>query len=77
MSKLNLHFHEPVCFTCVLPIRITDLNYGNHLGNDRIVGLMHEARMQFFQSFGYTEMNLAGIGLILRDLSVVLKKEMF
>ena len=77
MSKWNLHFHEPVCFTCVLPIRITDLNYGNHLGNDRIVGLMHEARMQFFQSFGYTEMNLAGIGLILRDLSVVLKKEMF
>ena len=77
MSKWNLTFHEPVCFTCALPIRVTDMNYGNHLGNDRIVGLMHEARLQFFRSFGYTEMNLEGVGLILRDLSVVLKKEMF
>lgn len=77
MSKWNLNFHEPVCFSCALPIRVTDLNYGNHLGNDRIVGLMHEARMQFLHSFGYTEMNLAGTGLILRDLSVILKKEMF
>lgn len=77
MSKWTLNFHEPACFSCTLPIRVTDLNYGNHLGNDRIVGLMHEARMQFFHSFGYTEMNLEGVGLILRDLSVVLKKEMF
>lgn len=77
MSKLNLTFQEPVSYVCDLPIRVTDLNYGNHLGNDRIVGLMHEARLQFFRSFGYTEMNLEGIGLILRDLSVVLKKEMF
>lgn len=77
MSKWNLHFHEPVHFTCALTIRVTDLNYGNHLGNDRIVGLMHESRMQFLQSFGYTEMDLAGVGLILRDLGVVLKKEMF
>lgn len=77
MRKSDLIFHEPVSFRCELPVRISELNYGNHLGNDRIVGLMHEARMQFFQSFGYTEMNLEGVGLILRDLSVILKKEMF
>ena len=77
MSKRTLTFHEPISYSCTLPIRVTDLNYGNHLGNDRIVGLMHEARMQFFRSFGYTEMDLAGVGLILRDLSVVLLKEMF
>ncbi len=77
MDQWKLSFQEPALFTCELSIRVTDLNYGNHLGNDRIVGLMHEARMQFLQSYGYTEMNIEGVGLILRDLSVVLKKEMF
>lgn len=77
MNQWKLTFHEPAVFTCELDIRVTDINYGNHLGNDRIVGLMHEARMQFFRAFEYSELNIEGVGLILRDLSVVLKKEMF
>lgn len=77
MNQWKLSFHEPAVFTCVLDVRVSDLNYGNHVGNDRIVGLMHEARMQFLRAFGYTELNIEGVGLILRDLSVVLKKEMF
>ncbi len=77
MDQWTLSFQEPAQFSCELSIRVSDLNYGNHLGNDRIVGLMHEARMQFLQSYGYTEMNVEGVGLILRDLSVVLKREMF
>ncbi len=77
MNKWELSFQEPVLFSCELSVRIGDLNYGNHLGNDRIVGLLHEARVQFLRAWGYTEMKMEGVGLILRDLSVVLKKEMF
>jgi acyl-CoA thioester hydrolase len=77
MENWKLIFHEPVLFACELDVRVSDLNYGNHLGNDRIISLLHEARMQFLGTFGYTEMNVEGAGLILRDLSVVLKKEMF
>lgn len=77
MNKWELSFQEPVLFSCDLSVRISDLNYGNHLGNDRIVSLLHEARVQFLRARGYTEMDVEGVGLILRDLSVVLKKEMF
>ena len=77
MNTWKLTFPDTALFDCTLEIRVGDLNYGNHLGNDRIIGLLHEARMQFLQSFGYTEMNIEGVGLILRDLSVELKKEMF
>ncbi|MFM7671212.1 MAG: acyl-CoA thioesterase [Bacteroidota bacterium] len=77
MQNWELEFQEPVVFSCELTIRISDLNYGNHLGNDRIVSLLHEARVQFLSAFQYTEMNLESVGLILRDLSVVLKREMF
>ena len=77
MNTWKLTFPDTALFEFVLHIRVSDLNYGNHLGNDRIVGLLHEARMQFLRTFGYTEMNVEGVGLILRDLSVELKKEMF
>ncbi|MBM3432683.1 MAG: thioesterase [Bacteroidetes bacterium] len=77
MNKWELSFEGPALFSCELGVRISDLNYGNHLGNDRIVSLLHEARVQFLRAWNYTEMNMEGVGLILRDLSVVLKKEMF
>ncbi|MBA3674954.1 MAG: esterase, partial [Chitinophagaceae bacterium] len=40
-----------------IPVRITDINYGDHVGNDSLVAIIHEARMQFLQHYGYTELN--------------------
>ena len=34
-----------------LTVRVTDMNYGRHLGHDALVSLLHEARMQAFWSF--------------------------
>jgi YbgC/YbaW family acyl-CoA thioester hydrolase len=53
------------------------LNYGNHVGNDSIVSLLHEARVQFLQQLGYTELNIEGIGLIMADLAISYKKQLF
>ena len=74
--KLNLpekFFDYPIN----IPVRITDINYGNHLGNDSLVSIIHEARMQFLQQFGFTEMNIEGTGLILSDLCLEFKNESF
>jgi acyl-CoA thioester hydrolase len=60
-----------------IPVRITDINYGNHAGNDAIVGLIHEARMQFFSQYGFTEMNVSGTSLIMSDLFIEFKNEAF
>ena len=68
---------ENILFSTIIPVRITDLNYGGHVGNDRILGLTHEARMQFLHSHGYTEMNAAGCGLIMRDAVLDFRKELF
>ncbi|HOZ69279.1 MAG TPA: acyl-CoA thioesterase [Chitinophagaceae bacterium] len=64
-------------FSCPIPVRITDINYGGHAGNDTILSLIHEARMQYLGSFGYTEMNLAGSALIMSDVCIEFKKELF
>lgn len=72
-SLLPAHFD----FRCEIPIRITDINYGNHVGNDSILTLVHEARVQFLANKGYTEMNLEGAALILTKASLELRKELY
>lgn len=50
--------------TCILTIRASDLNYGNHLGNDRVLAFAQEARLRFLAQFGWSELNVEGHGLI-------------
>ncbi len=64
-------------FTVKIPVRITDINYGNHVGNDALVSIVHEARMQWLASGNFTELNIGGAGLILSDLAVEYKAESF
>lgn len=77
MTRLQLTFPPTTIFTTAIPVRITDLNYGNHLGNDALVSILHEARVQFFAEYGYTELNIEGTGIIMADLAVQYKAEAF
>ncbi len=60
-----------------IPVRITDLNYGNHVGNDAIVGILHEARACWLQTKDMTELDAGGTSLIMADLMVEYKKQIF
>lgn len=79
MPRLQLDFPDETKFTCELTVRAADLNYGNHLGNDSILTLMQEARIQFYRSLGYrNELSFEGtIGHIVADAAVVYKSEAF
>ena len=68
---------ERFSFSTTLPVRITDLNYGGHVGNDSMLSIIHEIRAQFIQHLGYTEMNFGGIGLIMSDVIIEFKQELF
>ena len=57
-------------FATELPVRITDVNYGNHLGNDAVLSVLHEARMRFLAQFGYSEANVRGVGMLMVDAAV-------
>lgn len=60
-----------------LPVRITDINYGNHTGNDALVGLIQEARMAWLNTYNYTELDIGGKGLIMSGLAIEFKNESF
>jgi acyl-CoA thioesterase FadM len=77
MARIKLSLPENFSFSTQLPVRITDINYGNHLGNDAVLGLLHEARMQFLNAAGYSELDLAGVGLIMADVAIEFKAEAF
>lgn len=77
MARIHIDFHEPPCFTCELPVRITDINYGNHLAHDRLVSMLHEARVQFFEAHAMHETDIDGVGIIVSDLAVRYLAETF
>ncbi len=77
MDRIKVLLPEQFIFSAFLTIRITDINYGGHVGNDAILSLVHEARQQFLLQFGYSEMNFAGSSLIMADTAIEYKHELY
>jgi acyl-CoA thioester hydrolase len=77
MPKTRLVLPDRFTFAVAIPVRITDLNYAGHVGNDSILSLIHEIRVQFLRHHGYSEIDLAGAGLIMTDVAIEFKSEIF
>ncbi len=77
MPRIKIELPENCIASFKIPVRITDINYGNHVGNDSVVAIIHEARMQFLSQHGFTEMNVSGTSLIMSELVVEFKNEAF
>ncbi len=77
MPRVELELPERFQFVTEIPLRITDINYGGHLGNDALLSLLHEARVQFLRQYGFTEMNVDGQSIIMADAVLVYRSEGF
>lgn len=76
MERIKVSLPDHFGFSAVIPIRITDLNYGGHVGNDVFLSLVHEARQQFLHHHGYSELSFAGTSLIMADAAIEFKREL-
>ncbi len=77
MARIKVDLPDSFSFQTEIPIRITDVNYGGHVGNDTILSVIHEARVQFLGHHGYEELKIEGIGLIMSDAGIEYKAELF
>jgi acyl-CoA thioester hydrolase len=78
MARVKLKFPaENPLFATTIPVRVGDLNYANHVGNDSILSIVHEARMQLFRNHGFDEMNAGGNSVIMADVMISYKGEGF
>lgn len=76
-NKLIIELPGKFIFSTTIPVRITDINYGQHLGNDSLVGILHEARARFLNEYNHTELNVEGVGIIISSLLVLYKQQAF
>jgi acyl-CoA thioesterase FadM len=77
MVRIHLELPAEFSFRTSLTVRVTDLNYGNHLGNDAVLGMVHEARVRWFASMGYSELDVEGVGILMADCAIVYKSQGF
>lgn len=77
MPRVKLSIPDELPFLTQLAVRITDLNYGDHLGNSNVLEFAHEARVQAIIHAGMTERDFGGVGLVVSDVQVVYKAQGF
>ena len=79
MARIKLSLKEKYPFVCAFDVRVGDLNYGGHVGNSEMVGILHEARVVLFSRMGASEGDLGDgkTGIVMDDLQVNFRAEAF
>jgi len=75
MARIKIDLPEQFGFSTELPIYLSHINYGNHLDNALLLTLVSEARSRFFQSLGYRELDVEGLGIVVSDAAVQYRSE--
>lgn len=77
MGRVKLDLPDSFKFSTDITVRISDINYGGHLGNDSVLSMIHEARVRFLKYYNFSEADIDGVGLIMTDAVIVYKSEGF
>lgn len=78
MSREKITISKNLPFKTEIPVLVEHINLGGHLGNDSYLAIVHEARIRFLESKGFSELSLyEDIGLVLTDSYIRYKQETF
>ena len=56
MARIKIDLPSLFAFSTTLRVRVSDINYGGHLGNDALLSMLHDARLQYLQAMDYSEL---------------------
>lgn len=77
MARIKLKPLACYPFSTEIKVRITDINFGGHLGNDQLLSLTNEARSQFLAKHGFTELDCGGVPTMMTDAAIVYQGEAY
>lgn len=77
MARTKLDMPDKYVFSTELTVRISDVNYGGHMGNDALLSLLNEARVRFLREHGFSELDAGGAGLIMSEVLILYKAQAF
>ncbi|MFI4921561.1 MAG: acyl-CoA thioesterase [Gammaproteobacteria bacterium] len=77
MGRVEIELPASFPYVVELEVRVSDLNYGNHLGNDAVLSLIHEARRRYIRALGSDEIGADGVGFVVADSAVIYRAQAF
>lgn len=77
MARAKIELPEKFIFSTEIEIRISEINYGGHLGNDSLLTILQEARLRFLKHHGFSEKNVAGYSIIMADAVIIYKSQAY
>ena len=77
MGRVKISEPERYIFSALYSIRVTDLNYGNHLANEQVLVIAQEVRMSWLRTREMSELDFFGVSLIQGDAELVYQSEGF
>ena len=77
MARIKLELPDHFHFRTEVLVQEQHLHRGLHLGSATLFTLLNEARIAFFVSLGWSEVDVDGAGTIMSDAVVVYKAESF
>jgi len=77
MARIKIDLPEKFHSEFPVRVRINDINYGQHLSNDAVLSMMHDVRCRFYDSLGYSELDIEGAGTIMSGVSIRYVNEAF
>lgn len=77
MPRVQIELPEHFPFSTDIPLYIGHINYGGHLDNALLLTIVSEARLRFFKSMGYGELDVEGVGIVVADAAIQYLSEAF
>ena len=77
MARIRIELPDRFAFSTDIPLLMSHINYGNHLDNAQLLGIVSEARVRFLKSMGYGELDVEGLGIIVADAALQYRSEAF
>ncbi|MEF8702450.1 MAG: thioesterase family protein [Candidatus Accumulibacter sp. UW26] len=77
MPRIRIELPAHFVFSTEITLYLSHMNYGGHLDNALLLSVVSEARLRFFKSLGYTELDIEGLGIIVADAAVQYQSEAF
>jgi len=75
MQRIKIDLPDKFIFSTEISVRVPDVNFAGHLGNDSILSMVHEARIRFLKNWGFSEVDTAGAGIIMFDAALQYKSQ--
>ena len=77
MARIHIQLPPQFAFSTEILLYQSHMNYGGHLDNALLLSVVSEARVRFFKSLGYTELDVEGVGILVADAALQYRSEAF